>query len=170
MVLGAYEGYKHGFLFGILGLVGFVVAVVLGFYFMDPMTDWLAENVKDFNFTYPVVAFLIIFFLSLIIIRVAAWILKKLMDLTILGTFDSFAGILLGVVKSAFFLSLFLWLTQEFDLDLPKEWKKSSEIIPYIEPLAPTVIQILEPVFPSMETTQEKIEELVEKLKDAAVD
>lgn len=170
MVLGAYEGYKHGLLFGILGLVGFVVAIVLGFYFMDPMTDWLAENVTDFNLTYPVVAFLIIFFLSLIIIRVVAWILKKMMDLTILGTFDSFAGILLGVVKSTFFLSLFLWLTQEFDLELPKEWEKSSEIIPYIEPLAPTVIQILEPVFPSMETTQEKLEELVEKLKDAAAD
>lgn len=92
------------------------------------------------------------------------------MDLTILGIFDSFGGIILGFVKASFFISLFLWLSSEFDLELPKNWLKSSQVLPYIEPMAPAVIDVLEPLFPSVETTKEKLEELVEKLKDAAID
>ena len=65
LALGAYEGYKKGFLLGILGLVGFVVALVLGFYFMEPAASWLGENVDSINLSYPILGFLIIFILSI---------------------------------------------------------------------------------------------------------
>ena len=50
------------------------------------------------------------------------------MDLTILGSFDKMGGVLFGVLKAGFFLSLFLWFTNEFDLDLPKKWERESEL------------------------------------------
>ncbi|SDD67352.1 membrane protein required for colicin V production [Algoriphagus faecimaris] len=169
LVLGAYEGYKQGFLLGILGLIGFVVAIVLGFYFMEPAAAWLGENVENVNLSYPVMGFLLIFFISLILIRVVGWTLKKLMDLTILGTFDAIGGIFFGVVKAGFFLSLFYWFTKEFDLDLPKKWERQSELISYVEPMAPFVIDALAPFFPPVDSTKGIVEEWVEKVRDAAV-
>ncbi|WP_051315995.1 CvpA family protein [Algoriphagus vanfongensis] len=170
LLLGAYEGYKRGFLLGILGLFGFVIAVILGFYFMDPMATWLGENVDSVNISYPLIGFFLIFILASLLINVVGWLLKKIMDLTILGTFDSFAGILFGVVKAGFFLSLFLWFTKEFDLDLPKKWERESELISYVEPWAPAIIDFVEPFVPEVESTKSKLEELVEKVKDAATD
>lgn len=92
------------------------------------------------------------------------------MDLTILGTFDAFAGILFGVVKAGFFLSLFLWMTKEFDLDWAKGVEKDSELVGYIEPWAPAVIDLIEPYVPEVESTKSKLEEFVEKIKDATTD
>ncbi|NVK49953.1 MAG: CvpA family protein [Cyclobacteriaceae bacterium] len=169
LALGAYEGYKKGFLLGILGLVGFVVALILGFYFMEPAAEWLEENVETVNLSYPIIGFLIIFIISVLLINSVGWMLKKFMDLTILGSFDQVAGLFFGVLKVGFFLSLFLWFTKEFDLDLPKKWERQSELIGYIEPLAPTVIDAVEPFFPSVKSTKSKFEELVEKVKEAAI-
>ncbi len=153
----------------IVGLIGFVVGVILGLYFMDPMTDWLAENVTQFNLAYPAIAFLIIFLISVILIRTVGWILKQIMNMILLGTVDSLAGAVLGVVKAAFFISLFIWLANQFDLEMPKKWQRDSEALVYILPLAPTVVEFIEPFFPSIEESLKKLEELVEELKDVTV-
>ena len=154
----------------IVGLVGFVIAIILGFYFMDSLADWLGENVKEINLGYPLAGFLIIFILTMLLIRIVGWILKQVMDLILLGGIDSAAGGVLGVVKAGFFISLFLWFTTEFKMDLPKKWLKNSEILGYIKPLAPAVIEIVEPLFPSVKSTREKLEEFVEDIKEKAED
>ncbi len=137
---------------------------------MDSMTDWLKDNVKEFNMAYPIVAFSIIFLISVVLIQTVGWILKQVMNLILLGSIDSLAGSLLGVVKAAFFISLFIWFGKEFDLDLPKQWEKDSEMLDFIEPMAPAVIEAVEPFFPKVGGVIEKLQDLVEKLKDAAAD
>lgn len=169
LVLGAYEGFKKGFLLGLIGLVGFVVAVVLGFYFMDAMTVWLAEHVTEFNIAYPIVAFLIIFGISTILIQVVGKTLKKIMNIILLGSIDSIAGAGLGILRVSFFISLFIWLGKEFEIDVLKRWDVDSEILVFIEPIAPTLIAEVKPIFPAIQGVQ-KLRELVEELKNAAPD
>lgn len=154
----------------IVGLIGFVVGIILGFYFMDTMADWLSENVKEINLGYPIVGFLVIFIISMLLIRLVGWILKKIMDLILLGGIDSAVGGVLGVVKAGFFISLFLWFTTEFKMDLPKKWLKSSETLGYIQPLAPKVIEFVEPLFPKVGSVRSKVEEFVDKIKKKAVE
>jgi len=168
--LGAYEGFKQGFLMSIVGLVGFVVAIILGFYFLEPMAGWLAEKVREVNLGYPIAGFLVIFFISMILIRVVGWTLKKLINIILLGGIDSAAGGVLGALKAGFFISLFLWFTTEFQMDLPKKWLKSSETLGYIQPMAPAVIANVEPFFPKVGSTRSKLDEFVDKLKDATTD
>jgi membrane protein required for colicin V production len=168
--LGAYEGYKKGLLMAIVGLIGFVLAIILGVYFMDPMSKWLANHLDELTFAFPILAFLIVFILTLLIVNVAGWILKQMMKMILLGAFDSLAGAILGVVKSAFFISLFMWLSIQFDLKMPREWRAKSELLQYIEPLAPSVIWVLEPVVPKVKELGKTIEEIVEGFRNAAAD
>ncbi|WP_111669259.1 CvpA family protein [Algoriphagus litoralis] len=170
LALGAYEGYKKGLLMSIVGLIGFVIAIILGVYFMDPVSKMLAERLDELSFAFPVFAFLIVFFITLLIVNIAGWILKKMMDMILLGSVDSLAGAILGIVKSAFFVSLFMWLALGFDLKMPKEWSAKSEFLQYIEPLAPGVIWVLEPLVPKVKELQETIAEIVEGFRDAAAD
>lgn len=170
LVLGAYEGYKKGLLMTIVGLIGFVLAIILGVYFMDPVSKMLAERLDQLTFAFPVIAFLIVFIITLLIVKIAGWILKKMMDLILLGSIDSIAGAILGIVKSAFFISLFMWLALSFELKMPKEWSAKSEYLQYIEPMAPGVIWVLEPLVPKIKELQETIAEIVEGFKDAAAD
>lgn len=137
---------------------------------MDPVAKWLAANLDELTFAFPVIAFLIVFFLTLILVNVAGWILKQVMDMILLGGLDSLAGAILGIVKSAFFISLFLLLALKFDLNMPKEWKKESQLLTYIEPLAPGVVWALEPFVPKIKELEKTIEEIVEGFRNAAID
>ena len=65
------------------------------------------------------------------------------------------------MVQTGFFISIFLWFSLQFGLQIPKEWKKDSEALVYIEPLAPGIISVLEPLFP-------KVKEMVEVIKKIA--
>lgn len=164
--LGAFEGYRKGFLLSVLGLFGFVIAVILGIYFMSPANDWLLENVTEFNIGYPIMGFLVVFLITLILIRIVGWILKSIMNLVLLGGIDSLVGALFGAVKAAFFISLFIWQANLFKLDLPKEWRRKSEILVYVEPIAPAIVSFLEPFFPKVEDILKNLEEVVDKIKD----
>ncbi len=170
ITLGAYEGYKKGLLLSIVGLIGFVLAIALGVYFMDPVSKYLAQHMDDLTFAFPIMAFLIVFFLTLILVGTAGWFMKKMMDLVLLGGLDSIAGAVLGIVKSAFFISLFMWLSLQFDLKMPREWRRQSEFLQYIEPLAPSVIWVLEPVSPKLKELEKTMEEIVRGFRDAAAD
>lgn len=137
---------------------------------MDPVSKILAERLDELTFAFPVIAFLIVFIITLLIVKIAGWILKKMMDMILLGGIDSIAGGILGIVKSAFFISLFMWLALGFELKMPNEWSAKSEYLQYIEPLAPGVIWVLEPLVPKIKELQETIAEIVEGFKDAAAD
>ena len=168
--LGTYEGYRQGFLLGVLGLFGFVIAVILGLYFMDPMNDWLAKNVTEFNLGFPIFGFVVVFVLTLLFIKVAGWILKQVMDKVLLGPLDSIVGALFGAVKAAFFISLFFWQAGLFKLEMPKKWTKDSEMLYFIEPIAPKIVAFVQPFFPSIEESLKKLEEVVDNIKDATTD
>lgn len=166
VVLGAYEGYKKGLLMGIVGLIAFVLAIVLGVHFMEPVSIWLAEHLDDLTFAFPIMAFLIVFFITLILVNTAGWVMKKIMDTILLGQLDSLAGAILGIIKTGFFISLFIWLSLQFDLKMPREWRKDSEFLQYLEPLAPSVIWALEPVVPKIKEVEKTIEEIVEGFRE----
>ncbi|WP_074225400.1 CvpA family protein [Algoriphagus halophilus] len=170
LVLGAFEGYRQGFLMGVLGLFGFVIAIILGIYFMDPMTDWLQENVTEFNLGYPILGFFVIFILTLVLINSVGWVLKRAMDMVLLGSLDSVAGVFLGVVKAAFFISLFFWQASLFKLDLPKQWTAESEYLGFIEPVAPAIVEAIEPFFPKVEENLERLEEIVDEILNDSAD
>lgn len=154
----------------IVGLIGFVLAIILGVYFMEPMSKFLANHLDSLTFAFPIMAFLIVFGITILIVGIAGWILKKMMNLILLGGLDSIGGSILGIVKSAFFISLFMWLSLQFDLKMPREWRAKSEYLQYIEPLAPSVIWVLEPIVPKVTELQKTIEEIVEGFKNAAAD
>lgn len=132
---------------------------------MDPVSQWLAHHSDELTFAFPIIAFLIVFFLTLIIVNLAGWVLKKMMDMILLGGFDSIAGAILGIIKSGFFISLFMWLSLQFDLKMPREWRAKSEYLQYIEPLAPSVIWVLEPIFPKVKEAIGTMAEIVEEFK-----
>ena len=154
----------------IVGLIGFVLAIILGVYFMEPVSKWLAEHLTSLTFAFPIIAFLIVFGITISLVSTAGWILKKMMNMILLGGLDSIGGAILGIVKAAFFISLFIWLANLFDLKMSKEWSAKSEFLPYIEPMAPAVIWVLEPIVPKIGDLQKTVEEIVEGFEDAAAD
>lgn len=170
LAMGAYSGYKQGLFISILSIVAFVIAVLLAFHFMDWGTALLAERVDQLTFFLPFVAFLMIFLGVILIIRGLAYLVKKSLDFTILGSVDSVAGGILGIFKTAFILSLLLWIANSFEFFVSQEWIADSKSYNFIQPIAPFVITYLDQFTPIIKDTIAGIQELVKLAADGTVD
>lgn len=167
--IGAYSGYRNGLFIGIISIVAFFVAILLAFHLMDWGAEVLAAKVDNLTFTLPFVAFLIIFLLVIISIRSLAFLVKKTIDLTILGTLDNVAGSVLGILKTSFILSLLLWVANSFDFKVSEDWITASKVYPIIQPIAPFVITVVDAYTPIINQAVSTIQDLVNTAKDASV-
>lgn len=159
--LGAYSGYKQGLFIGILSIVAFFIAIVLAFRFMHWGAEILAEKVESLTFALPFVSFIIIFFAVTITIRILAYMVKKALDFTILGTLDSFGGAVLGLVKWSIMISLLFWVGNSFEYKLPDHVVGNAVVYPFVKPIAPALVSVLDAYTPIVDQSIATIKELV---------
>jgi membrane protein required for colicin V production len=170
LVIGVYEGYKEGLFIGILSIVAFIFALIFAFHLMNWGADFLSQRMDEMTYLLPFIAFFLIFLGVILIIRGLAFLVKKTMDLTILGSMDNIAGAILGFFKTVFILSLLIWIADSFSFSIPENWTSDSKTISYIEPIAPVVIDAFDDFTPIIKNTIASIQELVEKTTDGIVD
>lgn len=130
LILGAYLGYKRGFLAELFFVAALVIGVLVGF----KLTGWGVEYLhRQFNADtvfLPYISFFIIFVLVVVTVIFLGDRIKHLMDDTFLGRVDSIAGAVLGLVKYAFCASVILWLTDRIELRFPSSWTQGSWLYP----------------------------------------
>lgn len=140
ILLGAYSGYKKGLLIEILTFFAFIIAIVSAFKLMHVGVDFLSTDPEKAGGVLPYIAFLLIFIIVFLGIFFLSKLLKKILDFSLLGSFDSWAGALLGACKMAFGISLFLWLTFYAKIELPTNLITDAVIYPQLLPFAPNVV------------------------------
>ncbi|SIS49699.1 CvpA family protein [Belliella pelovolcani] len=170
LTIGTYSGYKQGLFIGIISIVAFFLAILLAFQLMDWGAELLSNKVENLTFMLPFLAFLIIFLIVIISIRALAYLVKKTIDLTMLGSMDNVAGAILGILKTGFILSLLLWVANSFEFELSETWISESKVYPFLQPIAPFTINILDAYTPIVKEAVESIQTLVNTAKDAALD
>ncbi|WP_143962663.1 CvpA family protein [Litoribacter populi] len=170
LVIGTFSGYRKGLFIGLLSIVAFFVAIILGFRFMHWGAEILAQNVESFTFMLPFVAFIIIFFLVTITLRIVAYMIKKAIDFTLLGSFDNLGGAVLGFFKWAFMISLLFWVGKSFEYEIPESRVADAVVYPWVAPIAPATVQVLETYTPMIDHSINSIRKLVEIDSGAVVD
>lgn len=170
MAVGTFSGYRKGLFIGLLSIVAFFIAIIFSFRFMHWGAEVLSRNVESLTFMLPFVAFIIIFLIVTVSLRIIAFAIKKAMDLTILGSFDNFAGAILGLFKWAFMISLLLWVAHSFDFNVPKEITEDSVVYPMVTPIAPAAVAFLDSYTPIIEQSVNSIRKLVDVGANVATD
>jgi len=161
LAIGAFSGYRQGLFIGLLSIVAFFIGIILAFRFMHWGADMLAERVESLTFMLPFISFIVIFLIVTIVIRILAFMVKKALDLTILGTFDNFAGAVLGLFKWAIMISLLIWVGTSFEYKVPQNWLENSVVYPAIVPIAPAMVSLLDAYTPIIDQSIEAIKDLV---------
>ncbi len=163
LILGfaGYRGYQRGFMVSLLSIVAFLVATVLAFYFLDWGVHMLDDLVEGFSGVLPYLAFVLIFIGVAIAINVIGKAFKTAIDLTLLGSFDSIAGGMLGVLKWAFGLSLLIWLSNQVGIEVPPGLQEGSLLYSKIEPVAPMVIDGISEYLPFLKSLFQSIAERI---------
>ena len=142
LLWGALHGYRKGLLIEIIGIAGMVVAMVLGFKFlglgMDILTPYFSDSTA--KKILPYIGFSAIFFPTIFLLNQFGYMIRRSLRYSILGTFDRFAGAMVGVLTWVFGISVFFWLVNMIGIQIPEHRTKDTYLYPIVVPVAPNII------------------------------
>jgi membrane protein required for colicin V production len=162
LLIGAYSGYRKGLILEILAFLAFIIAIIGGFYLMHLGMDLLTNYFNLSGKSLPLISFILIFIAIILSVNFIGRMLKKVIDMTILGSIDNLTGALIGILKWAFGISILLWLSSAIGFQ-STAFMKESKLIPYIEPIGPKVIDYISILIPYVHQIFEAIQEMLEK-------
>jgi membrane protein required for colicin V production len=135
--LGAYSGYKQGFLMELISLAAILVGVLAGFKLMGEGMIILQDKFNADKDTLPYISFVIIFIIVVVLVRLLGKWIKDSIDKSFLGTVDQTMGGALGVFKTLFMLSIIIWIMDSLKISLKSDWTEGSWLYPFTAKLAP---------------------------------
>lgn len=160
LIFGAVAGFRKGLLIEIIGIVAFVLAIIAGFKLMEVGITVLSDYISGYTELLPFLSFIIIFLAIILLINMLGKLLKKMIDMTILGGFDKAAGAIVGLVKWAIGVSILLWLCLNFGVELPGQ-DEDLILYPFLAELGPNLIAKLDVVLPFANEMLESIKEMI---------
>jgi membrane protein required for colicin V production len=138
IVWGAFRGFRNGFLIEMATLVGLVAGIFLALIAADvagrvmvALVDW---NPIPFKF----LAFAIVFVLVVVVLKFLAKVIEHMLKAIHLNFINRLAGLLVGALKLALILSIFLifinYLNPHITI-LSENAREDSLLLPHIEKL-----------------------------------
>ena len=148
ILIGAYSGFKEGFLMELFSLMALLLGVLGGFKLMGWAMLLLAEEFNVDQKVLPYVAFGVVFLAIVIVVRLVGNLIKVSLDKSFLGKVDQVAGAFLGLIKTCFMLSVLIWLVDSLKISFPDRWTHNSWLLPSIAAFAPRVTSWVGEFFP----------------------
>lgn len=148
LLIGAYTGFKRGMLMEVISLLAFFVALIAGIKLLDWGISLLSDYIEGYDSLLPIIAFSIIFIGIIISLNLIGKAVKKILDLTLLGSLDDVIGGLMGILKWALFISIFLWIFESFGGKVDKGTIDGSILYHPIVSFAPKLFDLFSGLFP----------------------
>ena len=146
--VGAISGFRKGFLMEIVSILALIIGIIGSFKLLQVGMEFLRENFDLSGRLLPYLTFIIIFIAIIIVVNLIGKAVKKILDMTLLGSFDSLAGALIGVFKWAFGISVLIWIFNYFQINPVEDYSEDAVIYPIIVSFAPTVVDYISALIP----------------------
>jgi len=143
LIVGALQGFYRGLIIEITSLAALVLGVVFGVIFADVFTVIIRSFWDVSEFVTKVIGFIIIFLAVLFGIRFLGKLIEKGFKFLALNIYNRIAGLLIGIFKAAFIISVVLIPVNVINKDadfLSKERQNNSFFYKPISNLAPSIL------------------------------
>jgi len=145
--IGAYGGYRRGFVVEGVGTLSWIVAIVAGFILLD-LGMAILEPLVGKTWLLPRITYFCIFVCTIWFLTYSAKWIRGNIKKTLLGDFDSWAGGIFGLLKMAFILSVICWFGTLVKLKPKNESGKKLYVYPVVAPIAPVSAKVFMAIMP----------------------
>jgi membrane protein required for colicin V production len=160
LLWGAYKGFTKGLIVSVASLLALLLGIYGAIRFSGLTRTWVSDTI-DVQANYvPLIAFALTFVGIVVAIHFIAKLIHKLVEAIALGWLNTIAGILFGILKTTFILSIIIFVLEKVDHKgafIPNETKEKSLLYRPIQIIAPSI-------FPSL-----KAFELEDKLPSSSI-
>ncbi len=141
-IFAGFRGYQKGFVSQFASLAGLLLGIWGAIKFSDYTSGLLTEHFHITTEYLPLIAFAITFVIIVVGVHFLGNIVEGLFEMAFLGFANSMLGVVFGVLKTAFILSVILVIMGKADIKmnfLPKDISETSLFYHPIERLAPSI-------------------------------
>jgi len=146
LLWGAYKGFTKGLIVSIASMLALLVGVYGAIRFSGFVGEYISGTINVQENYVPLIAFAVTFIGIVIGIHFLAKMISKLIDAIALGWLNKIAGILFGMLKSIFIMSIFIFIVDKVDPNsnfISKDIKEESLLYEPIKILAPAIFPSL---------------------------
>ncbi len=138
ILLFAIQGFRKGLIYEVASLAGLILGIYASFHFANYLEGYLTDYLNVPEKYSTITAFILIFFLVVIVLHLVGKIIENIIDLVALGFINKLAGSVFGLAKGIVLLSLAFLILNHFDNEMiSKENKNESFLYKPIESIAP---------------------------------
>ena len=161
IILGAFSGFKKGFVLEIASFLALFLAILGGLEFLHWGIGIINEQFNLAGKFVPILAFLMIFASIVVLINLLGQALRKVVHMTPLGSVDTVVGGLIGGLKWAFILSLVIWVVDILSIPIPRHLTEDSGVYSFVASIAPAGFDLISGIIP---ITADLFDELADML------
>jgi membrane protein required for colicin V production len=154
LILAVIKGYQKGFIIAIFSIIAFIIGLAAALKLSTAVAAYLKDSISVSAKWLPFIAFALVFFAVIILVRLGAKLIERTFQAVMLGWLNRIGGILLYAVLYLIILSIFIFYAEKLQL-LQPDAIKSSQTYHFIQPWGPKVMDNfgrLIPVFKDMFT------------------
>jgi membrane protein required for colicin V production len=147
IVLAVIKGYSRGLIVGLFSLVAIIVGLAAAMKLSAVVAGYIGKAVNISDKWLPVVSFIVVFIVVLLLIRLGANAIEKVVEVAMLGWLNKLGGIILYVAIYTTVFSVLLFYSEQLRIIQPDTINKSVTYS-FIQPWGPKAINSLATVLP----------------------
>lgn len=147
LVLAVFKGYRNGLVVAVFSLLAFVIGLAAALKLSAVVADYLGNSTNISQRWLPVLAFALVFFLVVFLVRLGAKAIEAALRLAMLGWLNKLGGIVFYALLYLFIFSIVLFYTQQLQLIKPAT-VETSTTYPFIYPVAQVVMDGIGNILP----------------------
>lgn len=142
LVWAAFKGLRNGLIVGLFSFFAFIIGLAAALKLSAVAAEYIGTNTNIGKRWLPFIAFAGVFLIVVFLVRLGAKAIEGVIRMAMLGWLNKLGGILLYILLHFFIFSILLFYVDQLHL-IKKETLEASVLFPYIQPLAPNIIDAL---------------------------
>lgn len=147
LLLSVYKGFRKGLIVAVFSFLAFIIGLAAALKLSAVAAEHIGNSVNVSQRWLPVLAFFAVFFIVVLLIRLGAKMLEGALNIAMLGWLNKLGGIFFYILIYFFIFSILLFYASQLHL-IKIETAESSATYPYIQPIAPKIMQVMGSVVP----------------------
>jgi membrane protein required for colicin V production len=145
--LALFKGLRKGLILGVFSFLAFIIGLAAAIKLSAIAAAYIGDNVSISQRWLPVIAFIVVFLIVVLLVRLGAKALEGVVNLALLGWANKIGGFAFFALLYLFIFSILLFYASQLHL-FNKATIEASISYPFLIPLGPMVIEGLGAVLP----------------------
>lgn len=147
LVVAMVKGYQRGLIVGVFSFVAIIVGLAAAIKLSSVVANYIGKTVKISEQWLPLIAFAVIFLVVVLLVRAAAAMIEKSVQLVMLGWLNRLGGMVFYIALYVTIFSVVLFYAEHMRLIQPVTIHKSLTY-PFVQPWGPKAINSFATIIP----------------------